>query len=118
MSSLLQHHGGRSTDGRKVELICYLVTKGKNWDKHNGPDAYNPSPEGVTFTDYAETDQDGRPKLYRFYRRPKGMFGCWVVFQYNNADHVPDLSCPLAMLKLPRDAKPLTAEESTAHWKS
>ena len=118
MSSLLQHHGGRSADGRKVELLCYRVGKGKDWDKYNGPDAYNPSPDSTSFCDDVELDSSGNPRLYRFYRRPKGMWGCWVVFQFNGRDQVPDLSCPMSLLTLPRDAKPLTDEESVAHWKS
>ena len=118
MSSLMQHHGGRSADGRKVELLCYRVVKGADWDKYNGPGAYNPSPDSTTFCDDVELDASGNPRLYRFYRRPKGMFGCWVVFQFNSADQVPDLSCPMALLQLPRDAKPLTDEESASHWKS
>jgi len=46
------------------------------------------------------------------------MWGHWVVFQFNGKDQVPDLSCPMPLLTLPRDAKPLTDEESVAHWKS
>ena len=118
MSSLLQHHGGRSPDGRKVELLAYLVKKGKDLEKYNGPQAYNPSPDSTTFTDYAELDSSGNPHLYRFYRRPCGMCGCWVVFQYNGEEHVPDLSVPISLFKLPRDAQKLTDAESVAHWKS
>jgi hypothetical protein len=124
MSSLMQHHGGRSADGRKVELFMYLVTKGKDWDKYNGPNAYRPSPEGTAFCDDAEpvilTKPDGStktvPRLYRIYRRPRGMCGCWVIFRYNGADQVPDLSIPIAIHKLPRDATPLTDTEASAYW--
>jgi len=118
MSSLLQHHGERSTDGRKVELLAYHVAKGKDWNKYNGPDAYNPSIDGTTFCDDTELDSSGNPRLWRFYRRPKGMCGCWVVFRVNGKDSVPDLSCPEPMLQLPRDAQKLTDAESVAHWKS
>jgi len=119
MSSLLQHHGGMSTDGRKVELLAYLVIKGKDWEKYCGPDSYEPNPESTTFTDPTELiPGTNLPKLYRFYRRPAGMWGHWVVFRYNGEEHVPDLSCPLSMFKLPRDAKPLTDKESITYWKS
>ena len=118
MSSLLQHHGGRSPDGRKVELLAYLVKKGPRWEEINGPNAYYPKPESTTFTDEVEKDSSGNPHLWHFYRRPKGMFGCWVVFRYNGKDQVPDLSCPMSLFKMPRDAVKLTDAESVAHWKS
>lgn len=51
-------------------------------------------------------------------RKPKGMFGCWVVFRYNGEDQVPDLSCPISVTKLPRDARPLSSEESLKLWHS
>ena len=118
MSSLLQHHGGRSPDGRKVELLCYQVRKGPDWDTYNGPGAYEPRPDSTTFCDPVELDSSGNPRLWRFYRRPLGMFGCWVVFRYNGEEHVPDLSVPLSLLRLPRDVQQLTDAESVAHWKS
>ena len=130
MSSLMQHHGYTNRDKAernrgKVELLMYLVKKGKDWEKYNGPEAYNPSPEGTTFCDDAEPVKLIRPgdniertvpKLYRIWRKPKGMWGVWVVFQYNGKDHVPDLSVPIKVHKLPRDAEPLTDEEATKYW--
>ena len=118
MSSLLQHHGGRSADGRKVELLAYQVQKGDDWETYNGPNAYNPCPTSTAFCDQVALDSSGNPQLWRFYRRPKGMWGNWVVFRINGADAVPDLSCPQPMLRLPRDATPLTDTESVTHWKS
>lgn len=122
----MQHHSGRSADGRKVELLLYRVVKRDDWHKYNGPEAYKPSPDSTTFCDDAEpfdyVGKDGKPrraaKLYRIYRRPVGMFGCWVVFRYNGAEHVPDLSVPIAVHSLPRDAKPLTDAECAAYWNS
>ncbi len=55
-------------------------------------------------------------RLYKVIRKPKGMFGCWVVFHWNNADHVPDLSCPIATFQLPKDAKPVSDEENARMW--
>jgi hypothetical protein len=120
----MQHHGGRSKDGRKVELLCYLVKKGPDWEQYNGPEAHKPSPDATTFCEDAEPvellDFKGKTrkvaKLYRFYRRPAGMFGVWVVFRYNGKDNVPDLSVPISLHKLPRDAKPLTDEEMRKYW--
>lgn len=119
MSSLLQHHGGRSADGRKIELLFCPVVKGADWEKYNGPGSYSPNPDGTTFCADAETFMhDGKvyARLYRVYRRPVGMFGCWVVFRYNGAEHVPDLSGPISILRLPRDARPLTDAECVAYW--
>lgn len=57
-----------------------------------------------------------QPQLYRCWRKPVGMFGCWVVFRYNGTENVPDLSCPISTLQLPRDAKPLSVEEQQQYW--
>lgn len=121
MSSLLQHHGGRSPDGRKVELLMYLVKKTPDWEKYHGPNSYNPNPEATSFTEDVElVELDGKkyPRLYRIYRRPAGMLGCWAVFRFNGEEHVPDLSVPIKVFQLPRDAKPLGDDEALKYWKS
>jgi len=125
VSSLLQHHGC-TTKPRPgyVELLMYLVEKGPLWEKYNGPDSYDPSPDSTTFAIDKEPislqRDDGTvsevAKLYRVWRKPRGMFGCWVVFKYNGAEHVPDLSVPIAVFKLPRDAEPLTEDEMRQYW--
>lgn len=56
------------------------------------------------------------PKLYRIWRKPCGMFGCWVVFRYNGKKQVPDLSVPISLNVLPRDAEELTEQEAIAYW--
>ncbi len=56
------------------------------------------------------------PKLYRIWRKPVGMLGCWVVFKWNNEEHVPDLSVPISVEKLPKDVEPLTDEEAIEYW--
>jgi hypothetical protein len=56
------------------------------------------------------------PRLYRIFRRPIGMWGCWVVFRWSNEEHAPDLSVPISVYDLPKDAKPLTDEEAAAYW--
>lgn len=122
MSSLLQHHGGRSTCGRKIEILFYLVHKGPEWETYCGPGSYNPRPDSTAWTMESEpvTLADGktRPKLYRVFRRPVGILGCWVQFRYNGEIHVPDLSVPVSVFKLPRDARPLSDEEALAYWTS
>lgn len=98
MTSLLQHHGGRSADGRKVELLF----KRTGWPQ--------------SAETYVSADGKVRPVLWRAYRRPVGLFGCWVVFRYCGEEHVPDLSVPISIVKPPRDAKRLTDAEADAHW--
>ena len=56
------------------------------------------------------------PQIHRVYRKPAGVFGPWVVFRYNGDKHVPDLSHPIAIVKLPRGAERLSAEENSETW--
>ena len=107
MSSLMQHHGGRSADGRKVELLMYLIYHDDLGRMKDKEPVRLQRPDGTLST---------VPKLYRIYRRPVDMCGCWVVFRYNGEKHVPDLSVPIYTDKLPRDAKPLTDEEAAKYW--
>lgn len=60
------------------------------------------------------------PVLHRAYRKPRGMFGCWVVFRYNREDHVPDLSIPIRVEagQLPKGSQRLTDEASAIQWHS
>lgn len=58
------------------------------------------------------------PKLYRIWREPVGMMGCWVGFRYNGEVHYPDLSTPIDEFKLPRDAEALTDEEAIHYWEN
>lgn len=55
-------------------------------------------------------------QLYRVWRKPAGMLGCWVVFRYNGKEHVPDLSCPLGVDKLPRGAEKLSPQDNAIAW--
>ena len=56
------------------------------------------------------------PKLYRIWRRPVGMLGCWVQFRWNGKIHSPDLSVPIGVSELPRDAESLTDDEAARYW--
>lgn len=111
MTSLLQHHGGRSRDGRKVELLFQLVKPSKN------PVLADSATCGDTAETFLGTDGKARPVLHRAYRRPAGMWGCWVVFRYCGEEHVPDLSVPISVFRLPRDAVRLTDAEAEAYWR-
>lgn len=58
------------------------------------------------------------PRIWTAPRVPCGMFGCWVVFRYNGKEHVPDLSVPIAVDKLPRGARPLPIDECLKQWQT
>jgi hypothetical protein len=107
MSSLLQFGGNITKDGVHLEL--YLA--------EDGP---NPTYKGLLLYPTEEIDciKCGRkhPQLYTIIRKPIGMMGHWVVFRYLGEEHVPDLSCPIAVPKLPRGAKKMTPEENAAAW--
>ena len=115
MSSLMQFTGTIERT-RGVGLEFYRVIPNERYNNADG----TPSTIGGTDAEVIACPQCGRthPQLYVAYRKPKGMFGCWVVFRYNGADHVPDLSVPIATLELPKDAKPLTVEQNAARWHS
>jgi len=114
MSSLLQFNGTVSRRG--VDLQLY----------HTAPNTDDIAGLGSIYADMPTAGHDtdviylpGGKKLNRIWtatRKPKGLFGCWVVFRINGKDAVPDLSCPIATFKLPRDAKPMPIDECIAAW--
>ncbi len=55
-------------------------------------------------------------QIYEVSRVPCGMIGCWVQFRYNGEVHAPDLSVPISVTKLPRDAEKLSQEENSLAW--
>ena len=122
MSSLLQFNGTINHCGVGLQFI--QVEKNEpQWTKYNGPESYHPSSESTTFTKEVDTyvcKTCGRShaRIAVAYRKPAGMFGCWVIFRYNGDEHVPDLSIPISVFRLPRDAKTLTDEQSSAIWHS
>lgn len=77
-----------------------------------------------SFTYPSERDTDGIympggkwfARIWTAPRVPCGIFGPWVVFRYNGEEHVPDLSCPISISKLPRDAKPMGMAECLEAW--
>ena len=120
MSSLLQFTG--KTGRKGVQLQAYKVdrvwTKG-SYDYRRNLFPYS-SPFTITVRTWSYSDvesepqpcQCGRkhPKLYGFWRKPCGMLGHWVVFRIDGEECVPDLSVPIQLRKLPRDARELPLE--------
>jgi len=56
--------------------------------------------------------------LYVIKRKLRGTFGHFPVFRINGEDHVPDMSLPMAIDRLPRDAVRLTPAQSARLWHS
>lgn len=55
-------------------------------------------------------------RIHVAFRRPAGMFGPWVQFRYNGEIHVPDLSIPISVSRLPKDAVALDDDENARAW--
>lgn len=96
MSSLMQFKG--RIEAGKVGLRCFIVDCTGNYTEF-----------------YKGTNL---PVLYEFFRKPCGMFGCWVVFRYLGEEHPADLSTPLNLTKLPVGAKRIDDEEGIKYWHS
>lgn len=109
MSSLLQFRG-RITD-KGVGLQFYLSNGLSFPDGLAGAEPVDclECSQGITRT---------HPQLYEAFRKPAGMFGAWVVFRYNGDEHVPDLSIPIEIDRIPRGARKLTQEENSKQWHS
>ena len=105
MSSLLQS-SGRSVAGKHELFIEDADT--------------------ATFTQCSICLKKHGGKLYRVWRKPAGIFGCWVLWRMNGKTHPFDLSVPIHMTKsdaawkdidhLPRDAEEVSDEESHQYW--
>jgi hypothetical protein len=118
MSSLLQFRG--KIDKKGVHIEVYKTIPSRKDIEFSKDNPYHPS-RVVFGANWEETFicskcGNNHPILHTFARKPKGMFGCWVVFRYNGEDYIPDLSCPFGMDKLPIGSKKMTVEESAEAW--
>jgi hypothetical protein len=123
MSSLLQFQGTYSARG--VDLQFVKVVKGPEWDRYNGPSAYQPRPNSTVgaqddpaYVYPCPTCGRSHARIFVATRRPTGMFGPWVTFRFNGATHAPDLSIPISVFRLPRGTRPMSEVESSAVWHS
>lgn len=107
MSSLMQFNGEISQKGVRLEFVKSYVP----WDECH---QFCKPQEGESVPCYI--CNGSHPQIYVAWRKPKGMFGCWVVFEYNGEKQVPDLSIPIEVGKLPRDARPLPPDENSQAW--
>jgi len=112
MSSLLQFRGKVSTQGVHIEV--YKVDNSRKEIEHDGGRVI----WGANWVEPFKCSSCGEihPRLYSFARKPVGMMGCWVMFRYNGETHVPDLSCPHGLDRIPRGAVQHSFEESEELW--
>lgn len=127
MSSLMQHHGTMDRK-RGVELLLYLRhevptyprDESNVWEEYGTYGLRCDISTKMADSEPQHLEWNGSfhivPKLYRIWRKPVDMFGCWVRFRINGKLTAPDLSTPIDMVKLPRDAEPLTDAEAIHYW--
>lgn len=111
MSSLMQFEGKVGRKG--VQLIAYLI----EWYDRKIRDA-NGVTELVhhTWRDKELIGETKNPALYTFWRKPCDQMGAWVGFRYNGEVHFPDLSIPIRLEKLPRDAERVGDQAALRYW--
>lgn len=110
MTSLMQFDGQTSRT-KGVRLEFYPVQPNPRY-----PDSATLGIETDTYVCHFCGREHSR--IYTAWRKPVGMFGHWVVFNFNREKIVPDLSLPFSVFRLPRDAKPLSQIESSRIWHS
>jgi len=54
--------------------------------------------------------------LWTIHRVPVAPFGHFTVYRVNGSEHVPDMSTPMALERLPRDARRISAEDAARLW--
>lgn len=119
MSSLLQFNG--TIDQRGVGLEFIKATTIKNH-------VFGFDRETLETWSSQDTDYDEKhlcticgqlhPRMYVAFRKPCGMFGCWVQFRYNGEVNVPDLSIPITVKQYPKGAIRMSDVKSSRMWHS
>jgi len=111
MSSLLQFHGGMRKNPRTglgevgLEFTRYVLDLNKSINEcYLDPKV----PCSICGKEH--------PQVGIAWRRPRGMLGCWVQFQYLGALHAPDLSVPIDVPEWPAGTKILDQEENSKYW--
>jgi len=117
MSSLLQFNG--TIDKRGVGLEFIKSTKVKRYVY--GFDSQTLETWTTESTDYDEKHLctvcgQLHPRMYVAFRKPCGMFGCWVEFRYHGEVQVPDLSIPITVQEYPKGAIRMDDVESSRMW--
>lgn len=119
MSSLLQFNGMIDKRGVGLEFI-------KSTIKKTVPIGFDRTTLETWTTDRMDYDEKHlctvcgqlHPRMYVAFRKPVGMFGCWVQFRYNGEVNVPDLSIPITVKEYPKGAIRMSDVESSRMWHS
>lgn len=117
MSSLLQFNGTIDKRGVGLEFIKSTVVK-------TVPIGFDRETLETWTTDRTDYDEKHlctvcgqlHPRMYVAFRKPLGMWGCWVKFQYNGEVNVPDLSIPITVKEYPKGAIRMSDVESSRMW--
>lgn len=111
MGSMMQFEGKVGSKG--VQLVAYLTEKYIEQIKDDN---------GVVTLEYSsERDvevigETRHPVLYTFWRKPCDQMGAWTGFRYNGEVHFPDMSIPVRIQKLPRDAVRVGDQAALRYW--
>jgi hypothetical protein len=117
MSSLLQFNGKIDKRGVGLEFIKSTIIRNRVFGFDRGT-------LETWITDDKDYDEKHlctvcgqlHPRIYVAFRKPCGMFGCWVQFRYNGEVNVPDLSIPITVKEYPKDAIKMSDVESSRIW--
>jgi hypothetical protein len=117
MSSLLQFNGTIDRRGVGLEFIKSTMIK-------TIPIGFDRQTLETWTIDCKEYDEKHvcticgqlHPRIYVAFRKPLGMWGCWIKFQYNGEIEVPDLSIPITVKKYPKGAIRMSDVESSRMW--
>ena len=112
MSSLLQFNGKIDRRGVQLQFTLRPTTK---IDVVLGTPYHTRESVDVFRCHICGLDHD---HIYLAYRKPAGVWGHWVVFRYLGEEHVPDLSIPIDVDRVPRGAVRCDAIESAKIWHS
>jgi hypothetical protein len=117
MSSLLQFNGTIDKRGVGLEFIKSTVVKNKVIGFDRGTlETWTTEDKDYDEKHLCTVCGQLHPRMYVAFRKPCGMFGCWVQFRYNGEVHVPDLSIPITVKEYPRDAIRMSDVESSRMW--
>jgi len=117
MSSLLQFNGCIDKRGVGLEFIKSTVVKNKVIGFDRGTlETWTTEDKDYDEKHLCTVCGQLHPRMYVAFRKPCGMFGCWVQFRYNGEVHVPDLSIPITVKEYPRDAIRMSDVESSRMW--
>ncbi|DAC71678.1 MAG TPA: hypothetical protein DSN98_09195 [Thermoplasmata archaeon] len=117
MTSLLQFNGTIDKRGVGLEFIKSTVVKNKVIGFDRGTlETWTTEDKDYDEKHLCTVCGQLHPRMYVAFRKPCGMFGCWVQFRYNGEVHVPDLSIPITVKEYPRDAIRMSDVESSRMW--